>query len=95
MFSPPDELRAFCHANAYIYECLFDSRTQAVEYLKRDAGSPHVAEALERTRNLIAPAGAEANLKMIRDGKVGVEYQGGGALVPVEDTDLAVRAMAQ
>jgi len=45
--------------------------------------------------NLIAPAGAEANLKMIRDGKVGVEYQGGGALVPLEDTDLAVRAMAQ
>ena len=45
--------------------------------------------------SLIAPVGAEANLKMIKDGKIGLEYQGGGALVPVEDTDLATRAMAR
>jgi hypothetical protein len=42
--------------------------------------------------NLIAPAGAEANLKAIRDGKVGVEYQGGGAWLAIEDTDLVARA---
>jgi hypothetical protein len=41
--------------------------------------------------NLIAPMGAEANLKIIKDGKLGVEYQGGGAWLAVEDTDLASR----
>ncbi|MDR3401273.1 MAG: hypothetical protein P4L99_02150 [Chthoniobacter sp.] len=45
--------------------------------------------------SLVAPVGAEANLKTIKDGKVGLEYQGGGAWLAVEDTDLAVRAMAQ
>jgi hypothetical protein len=41
--------------------------------------------------NLTAPAGSEANLKIIKDGKLGVEYQGGGAWLKVEDTDLAAR----
>ena len=42
--------------------------------------------------NLIAPAGSEASVKAIRDGKIGVEYQGGGAWLAVEDTDLVARA---
>src|SRR5262249_777060 len=45
--------------------------------------------------SLIAPAGSEANLKGIRDGQLGIEYQGGGAWLPVEDTDLKARVMAQ
>lgn len=45
--------------------------------------------------SLTAPVGAEANLKSIKDGKVGVEYQGGGAWLAVEDTDLAARVLAQ
>jgi len=45
--------------------------------------------------SLIAPIGAEANVKSIKDGKVGVEYQGGGAWLAVEDTDLVARVMAQ
>ena len=45
--------------------------------------------------SLVAPAGAEANLKGIKEGKVGLEYQGGGAWLPVGDTDLEVRVMGQ
>jgi len=45
--------------------------------------------------SLIAPVGAEANVKGIKDGKIAVEYQGGGAWLTVEDTDLVARAMAQ
>ena len=45
--------------------------------------------------SLIAPVGAETNLKGIRDGKVGLEYQGGGAWVAVEETDLEARVMGR
>jgi hypothetical protein len=38
-----------------------------------------------------APAGSEANLVKIENGKLGVEYFGGGAWVAVDDTDLAQR----
>ncbi|MEP6670967.1 MAG: hypothetical protein ABJF10_17540 [Chthoniobacter sp.] len=62
--------------------------------LKKATGFPAVVGG-KVVGSLTAPVGAEANLKMIKDGKIGLEYQGGGALVPVEDTDLAVRAMAQ
>jgi hypothetical protein len=44
---------------------------------------------------LVAPAGAEANLKGIKEGNVGVEYQGGGAWLPVGDTDLETRVMGK
>jgi hypothetical protein len=44
--------------------------------------------------DLIAPVGSEANLKAIKDGKIGVEYQGGGAWLNVEDTDLVARVTA-
>jgi hypothetical protein len=44
---------------------------------------------------VIAPIGAEANLKAIKDGKVGLEYEGGGAWLPAGDTDLASRAPAR
>ena len=43
--------------------------------------------------SLKAPVGAETNLKYIKDGKVGVEYQGGGAWLAVGDTDLESRVM--
>lgn len=43
--------------------------------------------------SLIAPVGSETNLKAIKDGKVGVEYQGGGAWLAVGDTDLEARVM--
>ena len=45
--------------------------------------------------SLVAPVGAEANLKGIKEGKVGLEYQGGGAWLPVGDTDLEARVMGQ
>jgi hypothetical protein len=45
--------------------------------------------------SLVAPVGAEAKLKGIKEGKVGLEYQGGGAWLPAEDTDLKARVMAQ
>lgn len=37
------------------------------------------------------PAGTEARLVSIQDGKLGLEYQGGGAWLTVEETDLAQR----
>jgi hypothetical protein len=40
---------------------------------------------------VVAPVGAEAKLSSIQDGKLGVEYQGGGAWLSVEETDLAQR----
>jgi hypothetical protein len=41
--------------------------------------------------SLVAPAGSEANLLAIKDGKVGLEFQGGGTWLAVEDTDLQSR----
>ena len=43
------------------------------------------------TGNQYAKPGAEATLVTIRDGKLGLEYNGGGAWVPPEETDLAER----
>lgn len=37
------------------------------------------------------PAGTEAKLVSIQDGKLGLEYQGGGAWLAIEETDLAKR----
>lgn len=37
------------------------------------------------------PAGTEARLISVQDGKLGVEYRGGGAWLTVEETDLAQR----
>ena len=38
-----------------------------------------------------APVGTEAKLVSIQDGQLGVEYQGGGAWLTVDETDLAQR----
>ena len=38
-----------------------------------------------------APVGTELNLVSIQNGQLGVEYRGGGAWMPVEETDLAQR----
>jgi hypothetical protein len=35
-----------------------------------------------------APPGTEANLRQIKDQQLGVEFQGGGAWVPIGETDL-------
>jgi len=40
-----------------------------------------------------APAGTEVKLAKISDGRLGVEYQGGGAWLLVEETDLVARTM--
>lgn len=40
---------------------------------------------------LVAPAGAEANLLQIKDDKLGLEFNGGGAWVPAGETDLLAR----
>lgn len=40
---------------------------------------------------LTAPVGTEVVLVTISGGKLGVEYQGGGAWLPLEDTDLVAR----
>jgi hypothetical protein len=42
--------------------------------------------------SLIAPAGSEVILHSIKDGKVGLEFNGGGAWLPVDQTDLLARA---
>lgn len=62
--------------------------------LKKAATFPAVVDG-RVVGSLTAPVGAEANLKSIKDGKVGVEYQGGGAWLAVEDTDLAARVLAR
>ncbi len=41
--------------------------------------------------SLRAPAGAEANLVEIREGKVGLEYRGGGAWLKLDETDVIER----
>ena len=41
--------------------------------------------------NVKSPAGVEARLVMMRGTQVGVEYQGGGAMVDIADTDLIER----
>jgi hypothetical protein len=41
-----------------------------------------------------APAGTQGHLIVIKDGKAGVEYQGGGAMVQITDTDLIERVRA-
>ncbi len=43
---------------------------------------------------LVAPAGAEATLKLIKDDKVGLEFNGGGAWLPATETDLIARVRA-
>ena len=60
--------------------------------LKKEASFPAVVGG-KVVGSLVAPVGAEANVKSIKDGKVGVEYQGGGAWLAVEDTDLVARVM--
>jgi hypothetical protein len=41
--------------------------------------------------SVVAPSGAEANLVAIKDGKLGLEFQGGGSWLAVEDTDFKAR----
>ena len=41
-----------------------------------------------------APAGTQAQLVMIQGGKAGLEYQGGGAMVDIADTDLIERVQS-
>lgn len=60
--------------------------------LKKEATFPAVVDG-KVVGSVIAPAGVETNLKSIKDGKVGVEYQGGGAWLAVGDTDLESRVM--
>ncbi|HEY3900034.1 MAG TPA: hypothetical protein VGM54_15605 [Chthoniobacter sp.] len=45
----------------------------------------------KKVGSLVAPSGTEVNLLAIREGKLGLEYKGGGAWLPVEDTDLGTR----
>lgn len=42
--------------------------------------------------SLVAPAGSEVILHSIKDDKVGLEFNGGGAWLPVDQTDLLARA---
>lgn len=44
--------------------------------------------------SLVAPAGSEVILHSIKDDKVGLEFNGGGAWLPVDQTDLLARAAA-
>jgi hypothetical protein len=44
--------------------------------------------------SLIAPAGSEATLVSIKDDKVGLEFQGGGAWLPADQTDLVARVQS-
>lgn len=44
--------------------------------------------------NVVAPAGSEVRLLKVEKGKLGVEFQGGGAWVSPEATDLTQRVQA-
>ncbi len=61
--------------------------------LKKAASFPAVVNG-KVVGSLIAPAGAEANLKSIKDDKVGLEFQGGGAWLPADETDLLARVQS-
>lgn len=41
--------------------------------------------------SLVAPAGAEATVVSIKEGKVALEFNGGGAWLPIDQTDLLAR----
>lgn len=58
--------------------------------LKKPTTFPAVANG-KVVGSVIAPPGTEVNLRTISSGKVGVEYQGGGAWLAAEETDLAAR----
>ncbi len=60
--------------------------------IKKETTFPAVVDG-KVVGSLKAPVGSETNLKIIKDGKVGVEYQGGGAWLAVGDTDLEARVM--
>jgi hypothetical protein len=58
--------------------------------IKKDTDFPAVVNG-KVVGSLIAPAGTEVGLVTISGGKLGVEYQGGGAWLFVEETDLIAR----
>jgi hypothetical protein len=58
--------------------------------LKKPTKFPAVVDGKE-VGSLVAPSGTEVNLVAIRQGKLALEYKGGGAWLTVDDTDLATR----
>ena len=58
--------------------------------LKRRVEFPAVANG-KVIGKLTAPQGSIANLVVVKDGKLGVEYRGGGAWLDVKDTDALAR----
>lgn len=61
--------------------------------LKRTVEFPAVVNG-KVVGKLTAPVGALANLMRVQDGKVGVEYRGGGAWLEVKETDVLERMRA-
>lgn len=59
--------------------------------LTKDATFPAVLNG-KIVGSLVAPAGSEVILHSIKDDKVGLEFNGGGAWLPVDQTDLLARA---
>jgi hypothetical protein len=58
--------------------------------LKKATSFPAVVDG-KAVGSLMVPTGTEVNLRAIREGKLGLEYKGGGTWLAVEDTDLASR----
>jgi hypothetical protein len=58
--------------------------------LKKAVQFPAVANG-KRVGFVLAPVGAEVKLISISGGKIGVEYQGGGAWLAAEETDMPAR----
>ena len=58
--------------------------------LRKPTKFPAVVDGKE-VGSLIAPSGTQVNLVAIREGKLALEYKGGGVWLPVDDTDLATR----
>jgi hypothetical protein len=71
---------------------LFTNRScwPKVVTLKRRVEFPAVANG-KVIGKLTAPQGSIANLVLVKDGKLGVEYHGGGAWLDVKDTDALAR----
>jgi hypothetical protein len=58
--------------------------------LRKATKFPAVVDGKE-VGSLVAPSGTEVNLLKIQQGKLGLEYKGGGAWLAADDTDLATR----
>ncbi len=91
--APPDAAPAPATAPAFTFATLAADPTAwpRTVRLKKAVEVPAVVDGKEKGKVMV-PAGAEVNLARIKDGRVGIEYQRGGAWLLPEETDVMERA---